>query len=292
MEQDLEEPLLPPRAFLGVSKCVNTQADCVDTTGYCFRTGFWDSELVSTHGCTMSTPQADCVETTGYCFRTGFWDSELVSTHSAQRTPGSLPHPPPSRLPPTHSRPCVPLPSLFSLCCTTASPSLLSSLSAASPPLPPIAPSLPHAGTPSSPRRRPLANTPLHRSAPLPSLFSLCCHRPPPSPTPAPPPPHANAPSPTYPCTAASPSHLSFLYAATAPLPPIAPSLPPRRSPLLPTSAPPSPTPPCTAASTSLLFSLSAATAPLPPIAPCTAPSSPTPQGPQTNKKKHFLPNR
>ncbi|MQL89368.1 hypothetical protein Taro_021941 [Colocasia esculenta] len=31
------------------SKCVDTQADCVDTTGYCFRTGFWDSELVSTH---------------------------------------------------------------------------------------------------------------------------------------------------------------------------------------------------------------------------------------------------
>ncbi|MQL69743.1 hypothetical protein Taro_002041 [Colocasia esculenta] len=88
MEQDLEEPLSPPKAFLGVSKCVDTQADCVDTTGYYFRTGFWDSELVSTHRCTVSTPQADCVDTqadcvdtTGYYFRTGFWDSELVSTH-------------------------------------------------------------------------------------------------------------------------------------------------------------------------------------------------------------------
>ncbi|MQM05570.1 hypothetical protein Taro_038381 [Colocasia esculenta] len=35
--------------FSGDSKCVDTQADCVDTTGYCFRTGFWDNELVSTH---------------------------------------------------------------------------------------------------------------------------------------------------------------------------------------------------------------------------------------------------
>ncbi|MQL81839.1 hypothetical protein Taro_014312 [Colocasia esculenta] len=32
-----------------LSTCVDTQVDCVDTTGYCFRTGFWDSELVSTH---------------------------------------------------------------------------------------------------------------------------------------------------------------------------------------------------------------------------------------------------
>ncbi|MQL74561.1 hypothetical protein Taro_006918 [Colocasia esculenta] len=31
------------------SKCVDIQADCVDTTGCCFRTDFWDSELVSTH---------------------------------------------------------------------------------------------------------------------------------------------------------------------------------------------------------------------------------------------------
>ncbi|MQM11762.1 hypothetical protein Taro_044674 [Colocasia esculenta] len=64
------------------------ESKCVDTTGYCFRTGFWDSELVSTHRCTVSAPQADCVDTqtdcvgtTGYCFRTSFWDSELVSTH-------------------------------------------------------------------------------------------------------------------------------------------------------------------------------------------------------------------
>ncbi|MQL69607.1 hypothetical protein Taro_001893 [Colocasia esculenta] len=64
------------------SKCVDTQVDCVDTTGYCFRTGFWDSELVSTHRCTVSTPQADCVDTTGYCFRISFWDSELASTYS------------------------------------------------------------------------------------------------------------------------------------------------------------------------------------------------------------------
>ncbi|MQL81874.1 hypothetical protein Taro_014344 [Colocasia esculenta] len=32
-----------------MANCVDTQADCVDTTDYCFRTGFWDSELVSTH---------------------------------------------------------------------------------------------------------------------------------------------------------------------------------------------------------------------------------------------------
>ncbi|MQL85622.1 hypothetical protein Taro_018144 [Colocasia esculenta] len=38
-------------------------------------------ELVSTPHGNMLTPQADCVDTTGYCFRTGFWDSELVSTH-------------------------------------------------------------------------------------------------------------------------------------------------------------------------------------------------------------------
>ncbi|MQM01810.1 hypothetical protein Taro_034568 [Colocasia esculenta] len=58
---------------------------CVDTTGYCFRTGFWDSEVVSTHRCTVSTPQADCVDTTRYCFRTGFYDSELVSTHRLKK---------------------------------------------------------------------------------------------------------------------------------------------------------------------------------------------------------------
>ncbi|MQL75914.1 hypothetical protein Taro_008295, partial [Colocasia esculenta] len=52
------------------SKCVNTQADCVDTTGYCFRTCFWDSELVSTHRCTMSTPQANCVDTQADCVDT------------------------------------------------------------------------------------------------------------------------------------------------------------------------------------------------------------------------------
>ncbi|MQL81759.1 hypothetical protein Taro_014220 [Colocasia esculenta] len=70
------------------SKCVDTQADCVDTTGNCCRTGLWDSELVSIHRWTVSTPlaycvdtQADCVDTTGYCFRTCFWDYELVSTH-------------------------------------------------------------------------------------------------------------------------------------------------------------------------------------------------------------------
>ncbi|MQM18016.1 hypothetical protein Taro_050999 [Colocasia esculenta] len=51
MEKDLEEPLLPPKAFLGVSKCLDTQADYVDTTGYCFKTGFSDSGLVSTHRC-------------------------------------------------------------------------------------------------------------------------------------------------------------------------------------------------------------------------------------------------
>ncbi|MQL77521.1 hypothetical protein Taro_009943 [Colocasia esculenta] len=91
MEQDLESPFLPPKGFFwkcmgslafGVhgSWCVDTQADCVDSTCNCCRTGFWDSELVSTHKWTMSTPLADCVDTTGYCFRTGFWDSDLVST--------------------------------------------------------------------------------------------------------------------------------------------------------------------------------------------------------------------
>ncbi|MQM19987.1 hypothetical protein Taro_053001 [Colocasia esculenta] len=64
------------------SKCVDTQADCVDTSGIVFKLGFWDSDLVSTQQGTVSTPQADCVDTAGYCFRTGFWDSELVSTHS------------------------------------------------------------------------------------------------------------------------------------------------------------------------------------------------------------------
>ncbi|MQM08701.1 hypothetical protein Taro_041560, partial [Colocasia esculenta] len=70
------------------SKCVDTTGHCVDTTGNCCRTGFWVSELVSTHRWTVSTPladcvdtQADCVDITSYCFRTGFWDSELVSTH-------------------------------------------------------------------------------------------------------------------------------------------------------------------------------------------------------------------
>ncbi|MQL77214.1 hypothetical protein Taro_009619 [Colocasia esculenta] len=68
--------------------CVDTQADCVDPTGYCFRTGFWDNELVLTHRWTVLTPladcvdtQVDCVDTTSYYFRTCFWDSELVSTH-------------------------------------------------------------------------------------------------------------------------------------------------------------------------------------------------------------------
>ncbi|MQL75974.1 hypothetical protein Taro_008367 [Colocasia esculenta] len=80
--------------FFGAQEswCVDTQADCVDTTSYCFRTGFYDSDLVSTHRCTVSTPQADyvdtqadCVNTTGYYFRIGFWDSELVSTHRLKK---------------------------------------------------------------------------------------------------------------------------------------------------------------------------------------------------------------
>ncbi|MQL86213.1 hypothetical protein Taro_018740 [Colocasia esculenta] len=69
------------------SKCVNTQVDCVDTTGIVFKLGFWDSDLVSTPQGTVSTPQADCVntqadcvDTTDYCFRTCFWDSHLVLT--------------------------------------------------------------------------------------------------------------------------------------------------------------------------------------------------------------------
>ncbi|MQM02171.1 hypothetical protein Taro_034939 [Colocasia esculenta] len=77
--------------LLGQSSSVDTQvdcvdttmtkADCVDTTGNYCKTGFWDSELVSTHRWTVSTPLEDCVNTTGYCFRIGFWDSHLVSTH-------------------------------------------------------------------------------------------------------------------------------------------------------------------------------------------------------------------
>ncbi|MQL96706.1 hypothetical protein Taro_029388 [Colocasia esculenta] len=70
------------------SKFVDTTWHCVDTTSNCCRTCFWDSELVSTHRWTVSTPladcvdtQADCVDTTGYCFSIGFWDSELVLTH-------------------------------------------------------------------------------------------------------------------------------------------------------------------------------------------------------------------
>ncbi|MQL89959.1 hypothetical protein Taro_022544 [Colocasia esculenta] len=73
--------------FFGDSKCVDTQADCVDTTGIVFKLGFLDSDLVSTPQGTVSTPQADCVDTqadcvdtTGYCFRTCFWNSHLVST--------------------------------------------------------------------------------------------------------------------------------------------------------------------------------------------------------------------
>ncbi|MQL74667.1 hypothetical protein Taro_007040 [Colocasia esculenta] len=42
-------PFCRQKASSGSSKCVDTQADCVDTTGNYFRTGFWDSELVSTH---------------------------------------------------------------------------------------------------------------------------------------------------------------------------------------------------------------------------------------------------
>ncbi|MQM10864.1 hypothetical protein Taro_043762 [Colocasia esculenta] len=69
------------------SKCVDIQADCVDTTGIVFKLSFWDSDLVSTPQGTVSTPQADyvdtqgdCVDATGYCFRSCFWDSHLVST--------------------------------------------------------------------------------------------------------------------------------------------------------------------------------------------------------------------
>ncbi|MQL89881.1 hypothetical protein Taro_022459 [Colocasia esculenta] len=45
-------------------------ADYVDTTGYCFKTGFWDSELVSTHRWTVSTPLVDCVDTQADCVDT------------------------------------------------------------------------------------------------------------------------------------------------------------------------------------------------------------------------------
>ncbi|MQM21339.1 hypothetical protein Taro_054378 [Colocasia esculenta] len=41
--------------YESLSKCVDTQVDCVDTTGYCFRTGFWDSELVSAHRKSQNT---------------------------------------------------------------------------------------------------------------------------------------------------------------------------------------------------------------------------------------------
>ncbi|MQL89355.1 hypothetical protein Taro_021925, partial [Colocasia esculenta] len=41
------------------SKCADTQADCVDTTDYYFRTGFWDIQLLSTHRWTVSTPLVD-----------------------------------------------------------------------------------------------------------------------------------------------------------------------------------------------------------------------------------------
>ncbi|MQL81924.1 hypothetical protein Taro_014394 [Colocasia esculenta] len=81
-----EEDKVSLATYMLQSKCVDTQANCVDTTGNCCRTGFWDSELVSTQRWTVSTPLADCVDTTGYCFRTDFWDSDQVSTH---RNPSS-----------------------------------------------------------------------------------------------------------------------------------------------------------------------------------------------------------
>ncbi|MQM13930.1 hypothetical protein Taro_046856, partial [Colocasia esculenta] len=98
MEQDLEEPLLPPKAssgsvwalsFVGVQEswCVDTTGHCVDTTGIVFKLGFWDSDLVLTPQGIVSTPQSKCVNTTGHCvdttaivFKLGFWDSDLVST--------------------------------------------------------------------------------------------------------------------------------------------------------------------------------------------------------------------
>ncbi|MQL69427.1 hypothetical protein Taro_001720 [Colocasia esculenta] len=42
------------------SQCVDTQEDCVDTTGYYFRIGFWDSELVSTHRTVGCFPGEGC----------------------------------------------------------------------------------------------------------------------------------------------------------------------------------------------------------------------------------------
>ncbi|MQM21161.1 hypothetical protein Taro_054194 [Colocasia esculenta] len=57
------------------TKCVDTQADCVDTTGHWLQNRFWEGQRsVSTHRQTMSTPLA-----TG--FRTGSGrDSECRHT--------------------------------------------------------------------------------------------------------------------------------------------------------------------------------------------------------------------
>ncbi|MQM08302.1 hypothetical protein Taro_041156, partial [Colocasia esculenta] len=68
-------PLLSPEHGLDshvlyverLSKCVDTQADCVDTTGY-----WLQNKLLG--GTVSVDTQADYVDTTGYCFRTGFWE--------------------------------------------------------------------------------------------------------------------------------------------------------------------------------------------------------------------------
>ncbi|MQM11839.1 hypothetical protein Taro_044750 [Colocasia esculenta] len=55
---------------LSKSKCVDTQADCVDTTSY------WLQNRLLGGALSVDT-QADCVNTTGYCFRIGFWEGHL-----------------------------------------------------------------------------------------------------------------------------------------------------------------------------------------------------------------------
>ncbi|MQL84649.1 hypothetical protein Taro_017158 [Colocasia esculenta] len=66
------------------SKCVDTQADCVNTTGY-----WLQNRLLE--GTVSVDTQADCVDTTGYCFLHYLLNSYTVSTqHPHVSTPLTL----------------------------------------------------------------------------------------------------------------------------------------------------------------------------------------------------------
>ncbi|MQL77258.1 hypothetical protein Taro_009667, partial [Colocasia esculenta] len=68
LSKALERPLFAAKSFSG--SCMGWLAfgersimDCVDTTGYCFRIGFWEGQGVSTPLQAVSTPQANYVDT-------------------------------------------------------------------------------------------------------------------------------------------------------------------------------------------------------------------------------------